>query len=1316
MQRWKKNLWTSGLISAAVLLIIAAVLMGSVRIIDLVAPRYRQNLANVLTQAIEQPVEVGRIGMSWRGFRPTADLGDVVVLDPDNRLPVFTLREIHVPFRWMALLQGRFEPAEVILAGMAVTLEWRADGSFGVQGIEMLAGGGESTGELDLDDIIRQLRALGHVSIEDSTLAWQEFGEPLGLTRLNQFNAKLQVVAEGYDLSITARLPAQLGNWLALDVAVKGELLDLDNIRTQVQIQADELIVQGWLQPLLRPELELRGGKADVQLSSSWQGLQPVEARLLLNAAAQSSWRGDQHLRELPGLSTDISLRAEAEGWQASINSLQYRDIDGLGPVTRGGLSYKPLAGGFGEQVTGQLDTVRVSDLLAWSSVLALGEGLPIPAEAGGEFEQLVLQYQNSPAGESQFGFQADMHRLYMPPTEPLPGVSGLDGHLAYDGEIAHVKLRSQGGELRMPGLFQAPVPLDELQAQLAVQRTAQGWEMATQTLSLSAASVTANGSLVFEAFDDARSPVINLILDFSASDVRPVKPLIPLQPALPTTVGDWLRGAILAGHVPAGEMLLRGPLADFPYTGDKKTRGEFRIAFDVREAELEYAPDWPRVTNVDGHAVFAGQSMSIRARSAEILGVPVRNVKADIPDFSNPWLIITGRVQGDLNKQLAFLAHSPLKADYQGMLETLQVSGPAQLDLKLKLPLARLEKTTVKGDLQLQGAELRFAGFPHPVTQVTGPLKFTQGGLESEELQGQFLGLPASAMLSPKPSAAGTETGLNAELQLQLPQDADKLRPLLGEAAPLSHFAGATGVALQTRFDSSGTVHPIKLSSDLRGMAVSLGAPFTKAAENARDLRVEIKPSSERLEIDWHYAEALRGRVELLPTAEAWRAHRGVIRLGAEVQDLVLPARQGWAISGDLPVLDLEAMPRQEGGEFPDLQALNVHIGLLKLAGQKLRDIRLNLDPQVQKLLLTGPDTEGSLRWERQAERMMLNADFKRLSLSLPEQVKGEDVAIESPPANPATLPGVSLNCEQFILGDETLGSLQLRLQPIANGLRLDLLDLRGKKLGLRGGGEWLRVDGRSSAELVLNFNSNDIRNLLKATGYAESITAEQADVYADLNWAADERGLMMEQLNGKLGFELKKGSLLAVEPGAGRVLSLLSFYALPRRLLLDFSDVMGQGTAFDKLDGQFKIEQGNAYTRNLKVDSPSMVIDVKGRIGLAARDYDQTVTIEPQLSSNIAIAGAVFGGPVLGLGLWLAQELLDEPFEQVATLTYRLGGSWDDPKIEPLKAEAKPKAGKTRPRAGTKPRSAPQPRVEKPPAEPQGKPAKEAAAGPRN
>ncbi len=129
--------------------------------------------------------------------------------------------------------------------------------------------------------------------------------------------------------------------------------------------------------------------------------------------------------------------------------------------------------------------------------------------------------------------------------------------------------------------------------------------------------------------------------------------------------------------------------------------------------------------------------------------------------------------------------------------------------------------------------------------------------------------------------------------------------------------------------------------------------------------------------------------------------------------------------------------------------------------------------------------------------------------------------------------------------------------------------------------------------------------------------------------------------------------------------MLGLLNIYALPRRLTFDFHDVVSKGLGFDTLTGSFKLADGQAQTQDLQIVSPAMKMEINGRIGLAARDYDQKITVHPDLSTEV-IVGATLVNPIAGGVALLAQEVFNKPFSKFSQFSYRVTGSWDNPQVK--------------------------------------------------
>ena len=187
----------------------------------------------------------------------------------------------------------------------------------------------------------------------------------------------------------------------------------------------------------------------------------------------------------------------------------------------------------------------------------------------------------------------------------------------------------------------------------------------------------------------------------------------------------------------------------------------------------------------------------------------------------------------------------------------------------------------------------------------------------------------------------------------------------------------------------------------------------------------------------------------------------------------------------------------------------------------------------------------------------------------------------------------------------------------------------------------------------------------------YGEAISGKRGKLIADLQWSGGLDAQVLARASGTMEVQVDEGQLINVEPGAGRVLGLLSITALPRRLGLDFRDLTNKGLAFDTIHADFTVQEGNARTQNLILRGPTAEIGIAGRIGLGARDYDQTAAVASNVGSALPVAAVAVGAPVVGAAIALFSQIFKEPLKGVSRAYYHIGGSWDEPKVERIDAD---------------------------------------------
>ncbi|MBI3774639.1 MAG: TIGR02099 family protein, partial [Gammaproteobacteria bacterium] len=271
--------------------------------------------------------------------------------------------------------------------------------------------------------------------------------------------------------------------------------------------------------------------------------------------------------------------------------------------------------------------------------------------------------------------------------------------------------------------------------------------------------------------------------------------------------------------------------------------------------------------------------------------------------------------------------------------------------------------------------------------------------------------------------------------------------------------------------------------------------------------------------------------------------------------------------------------------------------------------------------------------------------------------------------------LPAVELKADNFVYGKVDFGRMQLRASKFAYGWRVDKLELNAPSTMVNGSGAWTYDGKQHQSRFDVDVLSEDVGVTMNTFGYANGIAGGTGHINLHAAWAAPLADAAPEKIDGKLTLDFKKGRMLELNPGAGRLFALLSIQALPRRLALDFSDLFSKGFAFDDIKGEFRLEHGEAYTSNLAMNGPAAKVRATGRVGLSAHDYDQHVHVIPDLTASVpALTAIAAASPQIGVATYLLGKIFQTQIDEAAGVDYTITGSWDSPQVERVTAAVSP------------------------------------------
>ena len=878
----------------------------------------------------------------------------------------------------------------------------------------------------------------------------------------------------------------------------------------------------------------------------------------------------------------------------------------------------------------------------------------------------------------------------------PAPGwaVTGITGSLRGDQTGGRIALESKGGLVRFPKLFRADIRTSAATGQLAWKLAPRGFEIFSDDLHIATPDGDSR-SRVRLTFPRVGSIFVDIAARFTATSAPAALNYLPLQKFKPGVV-QWLDRAIVAGSVPKAELLWQGPLRGFPYeAGD----GRFRAEFTLADAVVDYAPGWPRLENTTGTVIIDRVSLTSVENRGSVGGVPFDDAEIRVANLiRDAELDVAATDQIDLGQILGFLRQTPLAALLGPTLERATGSGEVATGVELRMPIASPKDYRLTGMFALDGARMGLKGVDLELSELDGTVQLDTDRLRADNLTARFLDEPIRMTVRP---ARADEPDLTQVVEVAGATPTGKLA-----AAFSLPYAGRLGgsmewaATVQVPARRANRALRIQIESELKDLVSTLAPPLTKGAGVREPLSMEISlPESGSLQVTGRLERGVSWALQFVSGYKpvrgtgvkatagrgktGWQLERGLLRSGRPAA--ILPANPGLEIGGNFASLRFEdwlpgrngsasgsgsrGMSESSAGDL--IRKIEFGTGSLAVLGWLLRDTRIDAtrDGQQWRVTVQGPSAVGTVTVPVGAnDDAPIVLDMSRLWL-----LEG-DPAAAGGPADPRNVPAVRATVADFALKDLHLGRLTAELAQRGDGVVVEPLEFDSPTFRIKGDATWVVEDSnlaRQRSELRLQLQSTNIAPTLQALGYNPVVEGEKADVALDLFWPGGPSEDFPKIAGGRVVVNLDKGQFLPVDPGGGRFVGLLSIAALPRRLGLDFSDVMDKGLAFDQVKGEFRLDGGNAFTCNFGLEGPVTDIGIVGRVSLRDRNYDQLAVVRPHVSDVLAVGGFV-GGPLVGSTVLLISQLFRKPLSLLGESYYRVSGSWDQPVIDKVQKSA--------------------------------------------
>ncbi|WP_440995959.1 YhdP family protein [Arhodomonas sp. SL1] len=1205
---------------AAALALVAAAGLG-LRLAVAHADRFVPVIESLATEAIGEPVRVEGASGRMRGWIPELRFTGVSVGRGDTSLSLPAVTVTVSP--WESLWSGGLRTRRLIAEGSALTLIREP-------------GRGLLPAAMDLGTVPLALLP-ERLTLRDGVV---RLVDPTGLRAVVLTGVRAELVHGGGEVEVAAEGDAPGVAEGTVRLAYRGSTDGADG-RGHLNARSVRLPVLGdWLPAGLRPEG--LAGEADLRLWSRRAGgrLSDVQGEL-----AGRDLR--LHGVTLDALAGKGEWRPTPEGWRLNLRDWRWAAVGDQGRVDAAVLARDADAWRFAAP------RLRVAPLRALAlAVPALPEGGRQVLEAL-EGAGTVTGLRAGLAGDD-WRVEAALSGMAVSSKGTRPGISGLAGEVVAADRGGRLRLRAVDGALEQPALFREALPFDELSVAGRWRHRDDGrWRIHLPELHWQSADGELTGGAALW-LGGAKGP----FLDFSArlrdGEGARVPRYLPAG-IMEDKLVDWLDQAFAGGRAPRTDVRFYGDLSAFPFRGGA---GLFRVDARVEDVTFSFHPEWPQVRG-SADLLFENERMLVRADAARYRDARLIAGTAEIPRMGKgAELRLDLEAEGPAADGLAFLRAAPITRRAPPILDALRVDDRIELSLGVAFPLGDPEAVEVRGAVDLDDALVTLADRSHRFSAVTGRIEFSERGLSWEALRGRFAGEAWESRARTVDSGDGTRVLVDTRLRAA-PADLLPGREGIDGLAPGT--ADWTVSVDSPGFPPRGGEGPVRVAirSDLRGVAVAAPPPLGKDAEQPRalDIHALLDGDGPSQPVEIRLGDALDARLRLDDAGELSAVAVGLG--GGEAP--ALPSA-GTRITGRLGVLRLAGLRGDIGaGVMPLPLTADLTLGSVVAGGFGAGEVDLSarVDGDGWRARLSGEAIAGELS---AVDSGRLEARLAHLRLR-----RRDDADAPDPDTALRALPALSFEVGEMVIDERVLGRIAVELRAAGVRNRLQQLMVENDVLELSASGE---ADGEG-VRLDLEASSRDVGAALGRFGYEGVLEGGVGELDATVSWPGRLTAPELAATDGRLSFTVTDSVVPSVEPGAGRVLGLFSLPLLPRRLLLDFSDVTDEGLAVDRVEGRFELADGILEPDEFFLEGPAGRIVIAGPVNLVEQTLDQTVTVTPGVSSALPVIGGLAGGPQTAILMFLAQRVFGEQMDRINRYQYRVTGPFEDPKVEPVKIE---------------------------------------------
>jgi len=629
--------------------------------------------------------------------------------------------------------------------------------------------------------------------------------------------------------------------------------------------------------------------------------------------------------------------------------------------------------------------------------------------------------------------------------------------------------------------------------------------------------------------------------------------------------------------------------------------------------------------------------------------------------------------IQADTTTKRAFQTwiDTPTGKRYRNIVSRLQgMQGQVSSEINIQIPLTRGNgKQQVQVRLELDNGSANVDDWGVELSAVKGIVNVTNEGVFASQVKARYFGEPLTINIATDNESGDTLVFADGLLESnmvlnRLPDEIS--RNISGK----SDWKIRLAIAKEDSEDDQAFLK-LDVASNLIDTRIGLPEPFARDSREASDFSAEVNFFQDKIIFNAHLTPEIRFAGVL--------AVNGDENFQPETIDIAfstgLKPGQGKGLNlyGRIPYLSLaEWLKVIESSRIDSPELLNsvdLAIDRVFVFDRDLGNFEVVIDQNDDGFTgnLTSPIIAGNFKIPHQrSPENPVTADLEYLLISR----AGSENEVST--LLPDDFFDIRLSSRRLVYNEMEFEDFFVAARVKEQTFIIDTLQLHHDDVYLAATARWgySPEDDRHDTSVEVVVEGKQFGQAMSALGFGNSLDNGEIDFIGSITWDGPLPDPDWNSLDGKASLKLSQGILNSVDPGGGRLVGLLSLSAIPRRLSLDFDDVIVDGMEFDEISGTYRIKAGVLETENTVMDGFAAKIRIVGKTALAQRTYDQQMFVTPKIRHSLPVIGAVAAGATVGWSLLLLQNLFKDAIDKAIEIEYRITGSWDNPKIELVRA----------------------------------------------